>query len=261
LNPPPRVQRGWVDPVLRDFGAIELVSVDASAYEDASRLHDMNEEIPDDLADRFSVVFDAGTLEHIFDFPTAIRNCMRMVREGGHLLIVTPTNNEAGHGFYQFSPELFYRILAPAYGFWVEQMLLREKGARRASWYDALDPDTVGARAQYRSRSVTYLYLRARRIGSVPEFDPAPQQSDYMAHWQRRGSPPAAGNRLEALMHAVGERAPRLRRIYLARRPRTRALYRRPNYRHLQSHFRRVGGPDTSVRRRLPTETSTGGGR
>jgi len=245
---PKRVTWGWVDPILRDFGAEEVVSIDASDYEGASRVHDMNTEIPHDLVDRFNLVLDAGTLEHIFDFPTAIRNCMRMVAPGGHLLIVTPTNNEAGHGFYQFSPELFYRVLAPRYGFEVEEMLLRDKGPRRTSWYHVADPDAVGARAQFRTRAVTYLYVRARRIGPVPPFDQAPQQSDYAAHWEQRGRPPAERTSVGTVTRAAGRLAPGLKRLYLSWSPRTRAMYRRQDYRHLQKRFQRVGAPDALAR-------------
>lgn len=246
-NRPPRVVRGWVDPILADFGAEQTESIDASDYEGASRLHDMNTEIPDDFVDRFTMVLDAGTLEHIFDFPTAIRNCMRMVAPGGHLLLVTPTNNEAGHGFYQFSPELFYRVLAPRYGFMVEDMLLRDKGPRRAQWYRVSDPDAVGARAQYTTRSVTYLYVRARRIGDVPALLPAPQQSDYTAHWEQRGMPPAERTRLGAVRRAAGDLAPGLKRLYLSWVPRTRSLYKRQDYRHFPTHFKRVSGPEASA--------------
>ncbi|MCA1709071.1 MAG: hypothetical protein LC808_39655 [Actinobacteria bacterium] len=189
------------------------------------------------------MVFDAGSLEHVFDFPTAIRNYMRMVQPGGHLLLITPSNNEAGHGFYQFSPELLYRVLAPRYGFQVEQMLLREQGPRRTHWYEVADPDALGARAQYRSRAVTYLYVRARKTGPVPVFDHAPQQSDYAAHWQQRGSSPAKRRSVSSVMRAAGSRAPKLKELYLSWRPRVRPLYKRPDYRHLKSHFRRVDGP------------------
>jgi SAM-dependent methyltransferase len=237
---PPRVFRGYAEPILRDLGAREVVSIDASAYEGATCLHDLNHPIPDCLADRFSMVLDSGTLEHIFNFPVAIRNCMRMVKEGGHLLLVTPTNNEAGHGFYQFSPELLFRVLAPEFGFNVEQMLLREVGLRRKAWYEVADPGVVCARAQYRTRSVAYLYVRARRVGPVPAFDPAPQQSDYAARWREDWHPLAEPRGIASLLRAVGRRAPQLEELYLRWRPGTRGWYRRHDYRHLPTHFRRV---------------------
>jgi hypothetical protein len=93
-----------------------VVALDASAYEGAEIIHDLNKPIPDELAGKFDLVIDGGTLEHVFDYPTALQNAMRMLRVGGHLFLITPTNNQCGHGFYQFSPELFYGLLTPANG-------------------------------------------------------------------------------------------------------------------------------------------------
>ena len=83
--------------------------MDFSAYEGAAILHDLNEPVGDELKEKFTFVLDGGTLEHIFNFPVAITGAMEMVAVGGHLAIVTGGNNFFGHGFYQFSPELFFR--------------------------------------------------------------------------------------------------------------------------------------------------------
>ena len=40
-----------------------------------------------------------------------------MLTVGGSIFVNTPANNMMGHGFYQFSPELMYRIFAEANGF------------------------------------------------------------------------------------------------------------------------------------------------
>lgn len=248
--------RGWADPILQDLGAREVVSIDVSTYEGATYVYDLNQPLPDELANRFTMVLDGGTLEHIFDFPTAIRNCMRMVRPDGHLLFVTPTNNESGHGFYQFSPELFYRALAPQYGFRIEQMLLREHGVWPRMWYEVADPGAVGGRAQYRTRSVAYLYVRARRVGSVPPFDPAPQQSDYVARWQEDWQPPADRLATASIRRVISERAPQLRRLYLRWRPRT-GWYRRPDYRRLPTHFRRAADPLSTAARLTSQDRSS----
>ena len=60
----------------------------------------MNEAIPDSLKGKFSCVLDGGTLEHVFNFPQAIKNAMEIVAIGGHFLGVVPANNFSGHGFY-----------------------------------------------------------------------------------------------------------------------------------------------------------------
>ena len=153
--------------------------MDASPFEAASDVHDLNEPIPASLKQRFSAVIDSGTLEHVFNFPQAIANAMEMVELGGHLLLLTPTNNEDGHGFYQFAPELFFRVLSPQNGYSVERMFLREHLGRR--WYEVADCAQIGHRSQFRSRGIAYLYVRARREEIVALFNSWPQQSDYAA--------------------------------------------------------------------------------
>jgi SAM-dependent methyltransferase len=174
---------GFAEPFLRLLGAEQICSIDASSYEGSSVVHDMNLEIPNRLRDAFSVVIDAGTLEHIFDFPTAIRNCMEMVQEGGHLLVLTPTNNFMGHGFYQFSPELFFRVCSPENGFEVGRAIVCEVDPN-ARWYEVVDPARARRRVELINSRPAYLLIQARRLRQVPVLAAAPQQSDYQLLWQ-----------------------------------------------------------------------------
>jgi hypothetical protein len=173
----------FAEPLLARLGAEETRSMDASPFEGASDIHDLNEPIPASLKQKFSAVIDSGTLEHVFNFPQAIANAMKMVELGGHLLLVNPTNNEGGHGFYQFAPELFFRVLSPENGFSIERILLREYLGRH--WYEVADPAEIGHRSQFRSRGIAYLYVRARREEILAPFDSWPQQSDFAADWDR----------------------------------------------------------------------------
>ena len=154
---------GFAESLLRLLGAREVVSVDASDYEGASRTVDLNQPLPADLEEAFTAVVDLGSLEHVFDFPAAVRNCMRMVAVGGHFLSVTPANNWAGHGFYQFNPELFHRVLAPRNGFRVERMLITERSSAR--WYEVRDPADAGVRGVFRTFRPVDLCVAARRVG------------------------------------------------------------------------------------------------
>lgn len=172
---------GYAEPFLGALGADAVVSVDASAYEGATRVVDLNGELPPDLEGAFSAVIDAGTLEHVFNFPAAIANCMRMVAPGGHLLSVTVANNMTGHGFYQFSPELLYRVLTRASGYRVERMLVTEVSSAR--WYEVADPAEVGRRVQLRTYRPVYLCVAARRVEVRPVLAAPPQQSDYLSAW------------------------------------------------------------------------------
>ena len=180
---------GYVDGVLSYLGADHVDSIDASDYEDAAKVHDLNVPIPRELEEQYSVVVDGGTLEHVFDFPTAIRNAMRMVSVGGHLILNVPVNNFPGHGFYQVSPELLFRVLSPRFGYRIHDAVVIELNHPRPRWFRVLDPAAVGHRVMFRSHSRTVMYVLAQRIGPVCEFSPPPTQSDYTTEWERVDTP------------------------------------------------------------------------
>ncbi len=168
-------------------------------------------------------MYDGGTLEHVFNYPQAIRNCMEMVRVGGHFLQVTNANNYMGHGFYQYSPELIYGIFSAENGYAVEAVLLHEFGGGNW-WYRVSDPKEVGKRVELCNRRPTYMLTLARRISLAPVFARYPQQSDYVAIWQdpgRRPGPAANGHRptpFRRLRRLVPEGVRRVVRDALERR-------------------------------------------
>jgi hypothetical protein len=198
---------GFAEPFLQLLGAREVVSMDASSYEGASRVLNLNDQLPADLDGAFTTVVDAGSLEHVFDFPTAIGNCMRMVAPDGHFLAITVINNMMGHGFYQFSPELFYRVLSEANGFTVERMLVTEASSTR--WYEVSDPETVGTRVQLRSFRPGYLCVAARRTRREPILETMPQQSDYVSRWDEAGTAAAPSDAHPPTeLHAIERHTP-----------------------------------------------------
>lgn len=175
----------FADGLFKMLGARELISIDASQFEGATWVHDMNDPIPPEWRGRFDVVFDGGTLEHVFNFPTALKSCMDMVRVGGHLIMQTPANNHCGHGFYQFSPELFFRVLSEENGFAVQRMIAVEvfPGAR---WYEVADPAKVHSRVEVGgSKHRVLLLLCARRTREADLLVRPPQQSDYVLSWDQ----------------------------------------------------------------------------
>lgn len=179
-------QKNYTEPLLRLLGAKEIDSIDASSYEGATHVLDMNRPVPDHLKEKFTVVMDSGTLEHIFDFPTAIRNCMELIQIGGHFLGVIPCNNYLGHGFYQFSPELFFRIFSEENGFRVDKMFLFESPSF-SKWYEVMDPEKLGRRAELRTWRRTHFAIQARKTAAKPLFRATPQQSDYATAWHLNG--------------------------------------------------------------------------
>jgi SAM-dependent methyltransferase len=83
-------------------------SIDANDYEGCDHIFDLNQkDLPKALINRFDVLYNGGTLEHVFDIATALQNCFKMLKVGGTIIHAGPTNGWIDHGFYQFSPTLF----------------------------------------------------------------------------------------------------------------------------------------------------------
>jgi len=174
----------YAEPLLTYLGAEKVDSLDASNYEGATILHDLNQPVPDSLHGQFDTVIDAGTLEHVFHFPVALASCMKMLKVGGHLLIHNGCNNWCGHGFYQFSPELFFRTLSPDNGFEIARCVLHEDYAA-APWYEVTDPLKAGQRVELINSLPTMISVLARKTADVEPFALAPQQSDYVPLWSQ----------------------------------------------------------------------------
>lgn len=187
----------FADPLLRALGASELSSMDASGWEGADIVHDLNLPVPDELHQRFSLVYDGGSVEHIFNVPTVLRNYMEMVEVGGHLIVQTNADGHMGHGLYQFSPELFYRVLSAENGFVVEHVTAMVDDVAwgrlgnvaipyelRGPWYDVADPAQVRERVVLEREGPVVLHVQARRVRAVSILQSPPQQSDYAATWE-----------------------------------------------------------------------------
>jgi hypothetical protein len=180
---------GWAEPFFQALGARTVDSVDASAFEGATLVHDLNQPIPAEWRDRYTVVFDGGTLEHVFNAPQAFKNCMDLLEVGGTFVQATPANNYMGHGFYQFSPELMFQLFRPGNGFELVTVVLREdvNGGRS---FVVTAPSVVKRRIQMTNPYPTMLYTIARKVANVEHIG-TPQQEDYAQAWRRRRSDPA----------------------------------------------------------------------
>jgi SAM-dependent methyltransferase len=176
----------YAEPFFEALGAEKVDSLDYSDYEQAALIYDLNKPLPDTLKNSYTVVFDGGTLEHVFNFPVAIKNCMDMVEPGGHFVAITPCNNQCGHGLYQFSPELYYSIFSETHGFIVKIMYLAVDIADdEREWYEVARPETVKSRVVFKNSSPTYLMVVAKKV-SVFTGELTPYQSDYQEIWSNK---------------------------------------------------------------------------
>jgi SAM-dependent methyltransferase len=169
----------YADELFRGLGATEIDIMDASNYEGANVLHNLSEPVNVELHEKFDFIFDGGTLEHVFNFPVALKNCMEMVRVGGHFITITPASGLCGHGFYQFSPELFYSALSPQNGYEVERLLF----VYRNQWYSVKKPEAIRERVELITSEPTKLFVSAKKLEKKKIFSDWPQQSDYRLAW------------------------------------------------------------------------------
>jgi hypothetical protein len=172
---------GYAEGLLQHLGAVRVDSFDYSPHERPTHLHDMNQPIRDEFKGRYTSLIDGGSLEHVFNFLIAIKNCMEMIAVGGHFLSITPVNNFFGHGFYQFSAEAYFRVFSRPNGFETRAAVLFEDVGTR--WYRIQDPELLGRRVTLMNYRPTSMAVLAQKVAEHPVFALMPQQSDYVRTW------------------------------------------------------------------------------
>ena len=181
-------QKYWYfDELISEIWSANVVdAIDISDYQHSSIVHDLGVPVDKSLIGKYDLIIEGGTLEHIFDFPVALTNLVKMLKPGGTLFLSTMANNHCGHGFYQFSPELFFTVfsgesfanlsvyLGPSYFPGPELF-------QRSSIYEVESPQDIRGRVGLRSSSpVTINVLVERTEKPFSRFEYV-VQSDYKA--------------------------------------------------------------------------------
>jgi hypothetical protein len=90
------------------LGLRERTSVDIpGAHLTPDRIHDLNTPLPSDLCDRFGLVVDPGTTEHVFDVRTALANVVGALRTGGAVIHLVPIYSYNG-GYFSINPNVLH---------------------------------------------------------------------------------------------------------------------------------------------------------
>src|SRR5690606_15805740 len=111
-------------------------------------IHDLTLPVPSKLKAQWDMLVDVGTLEHIFDPISAVMNYRDLVRENGSLILIVPSNNQSGHGLYQFSPEFAFVIFSRENGWNLRTVMVAEDNDS-AVFYECCSPERVGNRVEY----------------------------------------------------------------------------------------------------------------
>ena len=196
------IERGEVprysDELFKAMGATRVDVMDASDFEGATILQDLNEPLAPRLTCQFDAVVDSGTLEHVFNIPGAFKNVMDALKVGGIFFGGLPANNWCGHGFYQFSAEFFYRVFSEQNGFQIRKLFVAPAWVA-GKWLDGpvfevSDPKEMMERVEIEGKSLMSFLVQAQKVRHEVVFAKWPQQSDYLAAWARgpagqRGQP------------------------------------------------------------------------
>lgn len=164
------------EPLLQAFGARSIESIDASDYEGATTVLDFNAPIPPLLHGRFSLYLDFGSIEHIFNTPQVVLNANNLIGQGGTAVILTDASGNAGHGFYQFSPEFFYSAFSEENGFGNTRVYLIDANFPKY-WRFVRSPAVLRARNDIPHRKRWVILCVTEKTRSVDVV--TAQQSDY----------------------------------------------------------------------------------
>lgn len=167
--------------LINEFGANNVDSFDNSDYENASYIVDLNLPINCAFKNSYDTVLNIGVLEHIYHITQALKNCSDMLKLGGQIIHILPANNLCGHGFWQFSPELFFSLNSEENGFENLEVFIADIN-NNDYWYKVKKPIN-GARSEIRGKSPQYLMVRAvkTKLMNIETLI----QSDYKEIWTK----------------------------------------------------------------------------
>jgi hypothetical protein len=123
--------------LIDQFTATKVDSFDYSNNEQPTHILDLNERT--EIKAAYDTVIDAGTMEHVFNAVQGLKTTIQLVRVGGCIIHILPANNFCNHGFWQFSPELFFSLYSQQNGFDKTEVFIADVGENEF-WYEVTAP-------------------------------------------------------------------------------------------------------------------------
>lgn len=195
--------------LFRLLGFASVESIDLYDAESPTHVMDLNRPVPAALHGRYDLVYDGGTLEHCFSTATVLCNTLRLVKRGGRVIHHVPLNNWIDHGFYQFSPTLFFDFYR-ANGFDDLSMVFHFIGRKRES-YVPYDPQDHGRLPfGFGGATKAMIFFGARKAAELDE-PVFPVQGRYRRAFGGEAARPAPLSAWGRLRRSLVRRTYRLR--------------------------------------------------
>ena len=186
INPKTGLREKYCEPILiQEFKSSIVDSVDASNYENATFIQDLNKPLTCEelLIKKYKTILDFGTLEHIFNIPQALNSIANACEIGGKIIHVQVHSDFSGHGFYQFSPELFFSWYSKENGFENVEIFIVPY-CNPNLWFRCLKTKN-GDRCELSGRRVphSYILVKANKVKDLENRKC--MQSDYLDTWSK----------------------------------------------------------------------------
>jgi hypothetical protein len=173
--------------LFKSLGFDLIESLDASSYEGATHVHDLNNiGILNATGRKYNFLFDGGTTEHVFHQPNVFRNIFDVLEIGGYVLHAAPSNNYVDHGFYQFSPTLYFDWYSANHWKIIKKHFVKHTiKADVEPWifYD-LEPDTLEPFSFGRLDGAMYATMFCVQKTAESTHHVIPQQNVYKKLWK-----------------------------------------------------------------------------
>ena len=178
---------GYSEKFFEMIGYPKMRSLDASDYEQCDVVHDLNDPLPAKLRSKYDVIIDGGSLEHVFNAPQALDNVFHMLKPGGIFMSLNGMTGWAGHGFYQFSPELVWRYWKDARRCLVHECVAVPLNVNGAKPRKASDTGAKGSRFRGAGMEgrwyLFYIIEKCEDAVSVENITNV-SQGDYSVRWE-----------------------------------------------------------------------------
>lgn len=192
LDLDPSYYQTYSEVFFQAVGFQSIDSIDNSAYEKATIVHNLNFPIPASLQNKYTYIYDGGTTEHCFNTAQVFQNIIDMLKVGGIVCSVVPNNNQSGHGLYQFSPEFFLSVFANEYGMMIREMYIAVSKSDRSTWIDVNDLKNCQSgrqQARFKTNEEVFVITVAEKTHESKQTlltDPPNQYSYEQIEWRNK---------------------------------------------------------------------------
>ena len=178
----------YADSFLSDIGASHIDSLDYSEFEGCSVVRDLNIKFSgdsrnDNIKEKYDIVLDFGTSEHIFNPSISIANSIFMLKNGGGLVLVLPVVGWIEHGFYQFSPNFFRSLEVD--GLLLKRLYIFNPYSEPLMIWDGKDLINITLYESMSGRFSSFAVYEKTKIFSEDLFLTKINQGVYLKSWKK----------------------------------------------------------------------------